>query len=547
MPSFADLAFLMPLVFLFGRMEGARSLLGDGDTGWHVRTGEWILDHGRVPDRDLFSFTRPGQPWYAWEWLWDAAFGWLHRHAGMAAVVWVNALLIALATALLYRLAHRKSGHPLLALVVTLASAAASSIHWLARPHLFTLLFLVIFATLLEQARAGHPRALAWLPVLAGLWTNLHAGFFTGILLVTAYGAGELLEALLSCQPAARRAAAARAWPYLLSAAACLAVSLINPYGWRLHAHILAYLADPFALGHIQEFQSANFRPPLARYFELLLALGAAAAFWSICRRRWTDALLVVGAGHLALVAARNVPIYAILAAPVIARALAEWLRLVCAAELPAWPAKAVRWLQETAPPWNALECVPRWRVTSLAAAVLLGTALYWPCAAPAFQSSYDPRRYPANALTALSSHEGGAIFTHDEWGDYLIYRLYPRVHVFVDGRSDFYGAPFEERYVDVMNVRWGWEEHLRRYGVDTILLPPDAPLCGALKESGRWRVVYDDGVALIFRPSGHMLRTGEPFSVVVRNHGANRDREITKSEPRGPIVPATHIRSVSP
>ena len=71
---------------------------------------------------------------------------------------------------------------------------------------------------------------------------------------------------------------------------------------------------------------------------------------------------------------------------------------------------------------------------------------------------------------------------------------------VFVDGRSDFYGDDFEAKYIDVLNVKYGWEKTLSGFGVDTILLPPSAPLSGALKESSRWRVVYDDGIALVFR-----------------------------------------------
>ena len=39
----------MPIVFLFARTTGGHYLLSDGDTGWHVRTGEWILQNGGVP------------------------------------------------------------------------------------------------------------------------------------------------------------------------------------------------------------------------------------------------------------------------------------------------------------------------------------------------------------------------------------------------------------------------------------------------------------------------------------------------------------------
>src|SRR5579862_1867547 len=145
LPSMADVAFLMPLAFLFGGMKGARTLLSDGDTGWHLRTGEWILAHGRVPDQDVFSFTRPGRPWFAWEWLWDVVFGWLHLHFGMAAVVLGSCLVLAATFTLLFRTARQRCGNAPIALAMTLIAAAASSGHWLARPHLCTMLFAVVF------------------------------------------------------------------------------------------------------------------------------------------------------------------------------------------------------------------------------------------------------------------------------------------------------------------------------------------------------------------------------------------------------------------
>src|SRR5580700_9197132 len=67
LPSLTDVAFLMPISFIFLKLAGARSLLADGDTGWHLRTGEWILSHRQVPWSDIFSFSRPGAPWFAWE------------------------------------------------------------------------------------------------------------------------------------------------------------------------------------------------------------------------------------------------------------------------------------------------------------------------------------------------------------------------------------------------------------------------------------------------------------------------------------------------
>src|SRR5215831_9419448 len=94
LPSLTDVAFIMPLIFQFKQLGGAASLLADGDTGWHLRTGEWILAHGRVPQADLFSYTQAGKPWYAWEWLWDAVFGYLNTHFGLQAVIALTMLVV---------------------------------------------------------------------------------------------------------------------------------------------------------------------------------------------------------------------------------------------------------------------------------------------------------------------------------------------------------------------------------------------------------------------------------------------------------------------
>src|SRR4051812_22540109 len=155
LPSLTDFAFLVPMAFLFGRMDGVKTLLSDCDTGWHIRTGEWILAHGWVPMRDVFSFSKPGAPWYAWEWLSDILLARLSAIGGLQAVVMFSILLLSLTFAGLFLLVRRKA-NPILAIGVTMLAAAASSIHWLARPHLFTLFFLVLFYAALEQVREGR-------------------------------------------------------------------------------------------------------------------------------------------------------------------------------------------------------------------------------------------------------------------------------------------------------------------------------------------------------------------------------------------------------
>src|SRR3989442_11040693 len=130
LPSLTDVAFILPILFVFGGMRGAYSLLGDADTGWHLRTGEWILANGRVPRTDIFSYTRPGEPWFAWEWGWDVLFARLYQSFGMASVVLASMLIISLTTALLFRLGRRKADNLFVAFAVTALAMADSSLRW---------------------------------------------------------------------------------------------------------------------------------------------------------------------------------------------------------------------------------------------------------------------------------------------------------------------------------------------------------------------------------------------------------------------------------
>jgi hypothetical protein len=503
-PSLTDVAFVMPILLLFTKLGGVGFMLGDGDTGWHVRTGEWILRNGRVPDRDIFSFTKPGEPWFAWEWLWDVIFGWLHQHWGMAAVVVTSLMVISLTSALLYRLVRRKCPNVLIAFGVTFLAVAASSIHWLARPHLFTLLFVVVFYALLERAREGNLRLLWFLPPLTVVWTNLHGGFFVGIALILTYAAGELAGWILEPQPEDRRASLRRSRPLFFVAAACGLASLVNPYFYKLHVHIAAYLTDSFHFVHISEFQSLSFQHPGARYLELLILLAVVAAGWNLYRRRFVYVILLFGFAHLALFSARNVPIFAILAAPLVAEVLREALLAASRWAVVGWVKRAVTGFESFAAEVAENDARGRIPLASVAAAAIFVLLFNLPAKPQALRAEYDPKKYPEKALQMLRGQPWSrSIFTDDEWGDYVIYRLYPTSKVFVDGRSDFYGSKFAEKYIDVMNGKFDWKDTLDRYGVETVLLPVDASLASTLKESRDWHPVYDDGVAIVFRATG--------------------------------------------
>jgi hypothetical protein len=63
------------------------------DLFWHLRTGEWIAAHHRVPLTDLFSYTRYGARWITHEWGFSLASWLLYEAAGAAGLVAATPLL----------------------------------------------------------------------------------------------------------------------------------------------------------------------------------------------------------------------------------------------------------------------------------------------------------------------------------------------------------------------------------------------------------------------------------------------------------------------
>ncbi|MBS1849315.1 MAG: hypothetical protein JST79_00105 [Acidobacteria bacterium] len=334
------------------------------------------------------------------------------------------------------------------------------------------------------------------------LWVNLHGGFFVGIVLLITYALGSFVEDLIQ-ENGVR--VSTRAKKYVLAAVGCLAASLINPYGYRLHIHVAQYLGTSFYVDRISEFQSADFHSFSAAYFETVLALAIAAAFWHLASGRLIQVMLLLSWTHLALFSVRNIPIFAVVAAPGISSALREWLEY-------ARSSSSLNWLRRFSGSVSELEsglqliashskrdrlhCVPCLGVLTL------GVLLAYPGHLKALHAGFDPKRFPVLAASALSRQtapESIRLYANWQWGGYLIYRLWPSLKVFDDGRTDFYGPTFIQDGLDVWDAKSNWSRILAQYDVNATLLPVDSALAAVLRERPDWTPVYQDQVAVLF------------------------------------------------
>jgi hypothetical protein len=502
-PSLTDFGFLAPAILLFCLMGGVASLLIDSDTGWHIRAGDWILNNHRLPTSDFFSFTKAGQSWYAWEWLWEVSFALIHRLAGMAGVILGNVLILGLTSVFLLRLVRRRSKNNLIAVGVTVLALLGMSLFFLARPHLFSFFFTVILLDVLDRRRdSGHD--VPWIVVfLFMVWANVHPGFVGGLITLAAYTAADLANALTASEPGRREDLLARFRRYLPLTGACILVPLVNPYGYRLYVHIFSFLSDSSTLYNINEYNVVDFRSPPGRMFELMLFLGAPAAISRMLKRDFAVPALFLAWAHLALTAQRNIPFFMIvMAAPV-----TIWLEEMVAAFSRAQAGDSIRAVasnrQILAGEMTAEGSIRRFPLLSILTMVLIFVLLRTPGSPPKFRPQYNPEIYPHDAIAAVRKMGlSTRMVTTDVWGGYLIYRLYPDVRVFWDTRLDFYGAPYNKAAVDALKGYPGWDKTLADNRITAALVPVNQPLAALLAQSKDWQVVYKDEVAILFQLS---------------------------------------------
>jgi hypothetical protein len=495
-PSLYDLGFLAPAILLFCVMAGAPGLLADSDTGWHIRSGDWILDHHRLPTFDFFSFTKSGQPWYAWEWLWEVSFSAIHRYTGMAGVILGCVLVLCLTSMLLLRIVRRRLNNDVIAIGVIVVAVLGMSIHFLARPHLFSFLFAAILVDILDRRRDPERRVPWIVAPLFVIWANVHPGFLAGIIILCGYTAGELASALTAADPDARRQRLARFRQYLMLTGASILAPLVNPYGYRLYAHMYSFLTDSYVLYHVNEYKVVDFRSPPGRAFELMLLLGAPAAISRLLKRDFTAPILFLGWAHLALTSQRNIPFFMIVAAAPVALWLEEMRGQLFRSKTPDGFAGSEFGLQSVAATAEA----GSFPLLGIGVVALIFVLLRAPGSPPKFHPQYDSSVYPEQALAAVRGMGASTrMITTDIWGGYLIYEI-PGVRVFWDGRTDFYGTPYNRAAADALMGRPGWNKTLAEHRITAALLPVDMPLNSLLGQSKEWHAVYRDEVAVLFQ-----------------------------------------------
>jgi hypothetical protein len=451
----------------------------DPDLWWHLKTGEYIAQHGSVPHADPFSYTRAGQPWVAHEWLTDLLLYALHRATGTAGLIAVFAAILCTAFFFLYL---RCGPDPYVAGVAVLFTAWATMPVWGVRPQVISLLLTSLWLLILERSERNS-KLLWWTLPLTLLWVNLHAGFALGLALSALFLLGEGIE--LCRDQSARHST--RLWFAAFILLLDFLIVPLNPNGARLFVYPVETLRSAAMQNYIAEWASPNFHHAEYLPFLLIVLATIAALAWSRPRLRLRDLVVLLVSLYAGLCSIRMIPLFAFVAIPVIFRRIGN-LRTQQSRNL----RKSV-----IRPLLNGVIVL----AMALFAAIHLARVIQ-------HEPQAEAQHFPTRAVAFLETHPPNHIFNHYDWGGYLIWKLYPTTRVFIDGRADVYGEQFLNQFADTYQLKDNWREPLQQWNIDTVLVPPDSALATGLRNSLGWTVAYEDSRAIILKARPQSPRT---------------------------------------
>jgi hypothetical protein len=259
----------------------------------------------------------------------------------------------------------------------------------------------------------------------------------------------------------------------------------VNPFGAEMLGYPLRTVSIGVLQDFIQEWQSPNFHQiEVQPFLWLLLIVLMAMAISS--KRPTSIELIHVGIfAYLGFVAARNIALFALVAAPVLSRHLDAIL---------------VNWLPRRT---GGQELSSRLtRPLNVFILILIAFAALIKGALPLsnrFNEETIAESMPAEAAEYLRINQPqGPLLNSYNWGGYVLWSLYPEYLSFVDGRTDLFDDAILEEYLDVWRGNDGWQEVLSKWGIRTVLIETDSPLTRELLREG-WTAAHEDDQATVF------------------------------------------------
>jgi len=475
--------------------------LREPDLWWQIRTGEWILEHGKVPLQDVFSFTRDGVRWINIKWLSEVFVALLTKLSGPEAVMLLQALVSCLMVFFLLKwtalFTPKSSSFWISATLLLIVLLVGSEYRMTGRPEMYSHLLTVTFCYLYTRHLKTNDKWIWLIVPLQFLWANLHEAFAIGIVISAIFTIASFVDALLKKEHQKQTA--------LLGAITFLSTiaTIINPNGIDL-------LLRPFAIfGQLEanKYTTELFSISSYKYWTkeawiglsfLLLLVGFivytawTTKFKAIRKELNTHAIAYVMLGtaflYLAITAHRNIIFLLFVLYPALAFATNKVLQML-------------------------LQKQPKFESPLSIGTLVLLMFMYILVVSDKWYTTTKSLDHfgmevlsinnPKGAGDYLSKHNiKGKIFSDYLTSSYLLWKLQPDFKTYIDLRDlDVFSDTSFSEFAAMVQIPQVFEQQdsLQHFDAVVLFRPEFSTLHRYLYTSGKWHAAFADAVAVVY------------------------------------------------
>ncbi len=479
LPKIQDIFFI---AFFFAVLVlGNRILNLDGDLPRHLLMGKYILQTGSVPTTEQFIHPYLNRHYVSHEWLADVILYGIYFFTGLKGIVLFSAFTLASTFYLIYQSITTRFQTRLLTFLLVAWGALATSLNWVTRPHLISMLFLAIWLIWADKLRRGEKIPLWIFPAFMLVWSNMHGEFIAGILVLFAYAVGWLIDNLLD-STSINKEIGKNLWLALILSALA---SLLNPGGAGPWVSILGFVNNQYLMSRMLESNPPDFQMPEMR---VLLGLIAISIFLLAIKKERIAAgqgLLLTGFTAMSLIAFRNIHLYGVAAPFVLAETLSAFNNIPILYRLEA--------------NLHRIESQIKGSFWVVASTILFSILVLTSTTADKLYQ-FNRAAFPVGAVEWLKTNpQEGKMFNYLNWGGYITFNTFPDQLAFVDSVADVTGE-VTMQYETVTRLLPGWEGIFQQYNIEWAIIPSDSMLANTLVDEHQWNILYEDETAIILR-----------------------------------------------
>jgi len=447
------------------------SSAADPDLWGYLAFGRLFWEQGFFPYQDVFSYTPTKAVWIYHEWLTGVIFFPVYQNFGAGGLQALKLVIGMSTVGIAYAAAVQRQAKPIFVfLSLILAGNVVRFGYSPVRAQIFTYFFFVLCLFILDYAKLrNNYKVLWWIVPIELLWCNLHGGFVAGVGIIGVYAVGEAL-------------AGRKFLPYAVALVIASLITFFNPYGFDYWQYIFQALLMPRP--EIAEWKnlfaailSGEYRG-YAGLFIILFFVTILLIFWQN-KRDLTAVMILTLTAIMGFLHVRHMVFFALAAGVFLPVMLTQfWEFLGSNPEM--------------------IKRYSRFRMTGIAMLVLslssaAGASFYQFLSGEPFKLETSAANYPVGAIEVIQkNHLKGNILPRFEWGEYLLWTLYPDCRVGMDGRYEtVYRDEVCREYFDFLFARNAWKDFLKKYPHDMVLVRSDSEISGLLFHDSDWRLVY--------------------------------------------------------